>query len=365
MCIRDSIYRFLHYLTSQGHDIRLAQYIFIALYLVTLAVVMQCYRQAKAPPYVFPMLILSKRLHSIFLLRLFNDGFAVLFLFVAILCYQRRQWTAGSIAYSFGLGVKMSLLLALPAVGIVLWQGMGRDRALRQAVLMGQLQVGSCYSTSLIWSMYGTDYIHQVLIGFPFLAVHPRSYVSRAFEFSRQFLFKWTVNWRFVGEDIFLSRPFSIALLIAHGAILAGFATTRWLAPSNVTVPQAVQQLLHPPPADAQARTAKRVTPKFIMTAILSAMAIGCLCARSLHYQFYAYIAWSTPFLLWKSGLPPVAVYILWAEQEWAWNVYPSTTFSSLIVVGSLGFTVVGAWLDGRGDVAGEASDAKPRQYVE
>jgi len=135
------IYRLLYYLTDSGRDIRLAQYVFIGLYLATLAVVMQCYRHAKTPPYVFPLLIMSKRLHSIFLLRLFNDGFAVFFLFVAILCYQRRLWTAGSIAFSFGLGVKMSLLLALPAVGIVLWQGMGRDRALRQAMVMGQLQV--------------------------------------------------------------------------------------------------------------------------------------------------------------------------------------------------------------------------------
>ena len=127
------VYRLLHYLTDNGTDIKSAQYIFIGLYLATLAVVMQCYRQAQAPPYIFPLLILSKRLHSIFLLRLFNDCFAVFFLFMAILCYQRRLWTVGSVAYSFGLGIKMSLLLALPAIGLVLWQGMGRDRALRQA----------------------------------------------------------------------------------------------------------------------------------------------------------------------------------------------------------------------------------------
>ena len=135
------IYRLLHYLTDEGRDVQLAQYIFIGLYLATLSLVMLCYRQAKVPPYVFPLPILSKRLHSIFLLRLFNDGFAVFFLFLAVYCYQRRLWTAGSLAYSFGLGVKMSLLLALPAIGMVLWQGMGRNRALRQAMLMGQLQV--------------------------------------------------------------------------------------------------------------------------------------------------------------------------------------------------------------------------------
>jgi alpha-1,3-mannosyltransferase len=135
------IYRFLYYLTDEGRDIKLAQYIFIGLYLATLALVMQCYRFARVPPYVFPLLILSKRLHSIFLLRLFNDCFAVFFLFLAIYCYQKRAWTLGSVAYSLGLGVKMSLLLALPAVGVVLWQGIGRNRALQQAMFMGQIQV--------------------------------------------------------------------------------------------------------------------------------------------------------------------------------------------------------------------------------
>lgn len=136
------IYRLLYRLTDNGQDIPLAQHIFTGTYLLALAVVMQCYRQAQAPPYLFPLLILSKRLHSIFLLRLFNDSFAVLFLFLALLCYQRKLWTVGSVVYSFGLGVKMSVLLALPAVGVVLWQGMGRDRALRQAMLIGQVQVG-------------------------------------------------------------------------------------------------------------------------------------------------------------------------------------------------------------------------------
>lgn len=135
------IYRLLYALTGKGENIRLGQYIFIGLYLGTLVLVMQCCRQARVPPYIFPLLILSKRLHSIFLLRLFNDCFAVFFLFLAIYCYQRRLWTVGSMAYSLGLAVKMSLLLALPAIGMVLWQGMGRNRALRQAMIMGQLQV--------------------------------------------------------------------------------------------------------------------------------------------------------------------------------------------------------------------------------
>lgn len=137
------IYRLLHYFTDAGRDVRSAQYIFTALYLTTLLLVMQCYRSAKVPPYIFPLLVASKRLHSIFLLRLFNDCWAVFFLWLAIWCYQRRLrfWSAGSLAFSVGVGVKMTVLLALPAVGLVLWQGMGRDRAMNQGLLMGQLQV--------------------------------------------------------------------------------------------------------------------------------------------------------------------------------------------------------------------------------
>jgi len=41
------IYRVLYSWTDEGRDIRLAQYIFGILYLLTLALVMACYRQAK------------------------------------------------------------------------------------------------------------------------------------------------------------------------------------------------------------------------------------------------------------------------------------------------------------------------------
>ena len=95
----------------------------------------------QAPPYLFPLLILSKRLHSIFVLRLFNDAFAVFFLFVAIFAFQRRMWTLGCIVFSMGVGIKMSLLLAVPGVGLVLGLSNSTGRALRLSGLMGQVQV--------------------------------------------------------------------------------------------------------------------------------------------------------------------------------------------------------------------------------
>jgi alpha-1,3-mannosyltransferase len=88
------------------------------------------------------------------------------------------------------------------------------------------------------------------------------------------------------------------------------------------------------------------------MTTILTANAIGMLCARSLHYQFYSWTAWATPYLLWKAGLGPVGVYVIWGAQEWAWNVYPSTDASSMVVVASLAVQVAGVWWGTRNDDA-------------
>jgi alpha-1,3-mannosyltransferase len=97
----------------------------------------------------------------------------------------------------------------------------------------------------------------------------------------------------------------------------------------------------------------RKITPDFIMTCTLTAMTLGLLCARSLHYQFYAYIAWATPFLLWKAGFHPVVQYVLWGAQEWAWNVYPSTPASSATAVVVLATAVVGVWWGTRNEYEG------------
>ncbi|KAF2428918.1 Lethal(2)neighbour of Tid protein [Tothia fuscella] len=318
------IYRVLYAVTSHGKDIFAAQVIFSGVYLASLAVVMGCYRLAKAPPYIFPLLILSKRMHSIFLLRLFNDCFAVLFLWLAVYAYQKKQWTLGSTLYSCGLGVKMSVLLGLPAVGFVLLQGISSERGITQAMLIVQT---------------------QGLLGYEFVKVHWRAYIGRAFQLTRQFLYKWTVNWRFIPEEIFLSKPFSYTLLTAHASLLILFATTRWTSPSKRSLIQTLKLFFS---QEQNFRVtdpiAARVNPEFVLTTIMTANAIGMLCARSLHYQFFAWTAWASPFLLWRSGFGPVFVVGIWAAQEWAWNVYPSASMSSVVVVLSLAAQVAGVW---------------------
>ena len=170
------------------------------------------------------------------------------------------------------------------------------------------------------------------------------AYLSRAFEFSRQFLFRWTVNWRFVGEHTFLSRRFSLSLLTAHAMALLLFALTRWIRASGLALPALVRHSLLGFPRDLERNIAARLTPQFIATTILTSVAIGMLFARSLHYQFYVYIAWATPLLLWRAGFHPIIIYLLWAAQEWSWNTFPSTDASSAVVVGNLAVQVVGVW---------------------
>lgn len=232
----------------------------------------------------------------------------------------------------------MSLLLALPAVGVMLFLGRGVQGGLKQAGMMAQL---------------------QVVMAIQFLPINAVGYFSRAFEFSRQFLFKWTVNWRFVGEDIFLSRAFSISLLGGHVSALILFITTRWLRPAEKPILEIVQNALQgkEPLGALQHAVSTRVSPNYILTTILTANAIGMLFARSLHYQFYAYIALSTPFLLWRSGMHPILQYVLWVAQEWAWNVYPSTDISSMVVVGILFVTVASVWWGTRKDFVNPKGD--------
>lgn len=183
-----------------------------------------------------------------------------------------------------------------------------------------------------------------MILGLPFLLTSVKGYASRAFEFTRQFLFKWTVNWRFVGEDRFLSSQFSQALVMGNICILAIFFLTRWTRPSGLTLPGLIRRLFQPTNESAERSMSLRITPAFILTTVFSSVAIGMLCARSLHYQFYTYIAWITPALLWQTNLHPILIYTVWAMQEWAWNVYPSTDTSSKTVVGCLALQVLGVW---------------------
>ncbi|KAI9370602.1 glycosyltransferase [Aspergillus egyptiacus] len=332
------IYTLLYHLTNEGQDIVFGQIIFAFLYLLTLTVVMACYRRSGAPPYLFPLLVLSKRLHSVYMLRMFNDGIAALAMWAFIWLFMNRKWTAGVMIWSLGLGVKMTLLPIAPAVTLLL--------AL-------SLDIGSCIRLAL--SALGT----QVTLAIPFLQVNSAGYFNRAFELKRQFMFKWTVNWRFVPEEVFLSMEWALALGALNLFLVALFITTIWLKPSGASLPKFSCDFI------TGRHRGVPLHPSFIMTVLLTSISIGLLCARSLHYQFFAYLAWATPFLLWRAGYHPVLVYILWAMQEWAWNVYPSTNLSSTIVVLSLSAQVFGIFVNRNHTLSTPAHNPRAKEHVQ
>lgn len=62
----------------------------------------------------------------------------------------------------------------------------------------------------------------QISLAIPFLSSKESAliYFQASFNFSREFLWKWTVNWRWVGIEAFESKIFSQGLLVANIIVL-------------------------------------------------------------------------------------------------------------------------------------------------
>lgn len=93
------IHNILYYITDAGRKLGLAQQIYGILYLTTLTLTCAIYRRAGAPNWLVLLLPLSKRLHSIFVLRLFNDCWTLLPMQLAILAYQAGLDDMGTLFY--------------------------------------------------------------------------------------------------------------------------------------------------------------------------------------------------------------------------------------------------------------------------
>jgi hypothetical protein len=79
------VYIYASLKTLTGGDIFLGQCAFVGVYVTHLAIVLGVYAQARCvPPWALLTLCLSKRVHSIFVLRLFNDCFAMAFAYLAV-----------------------------------------------------------------------------------------------------------------------------------------------------------------------------------------------------------------------------------------------------------------------------------------
>lgn len=97
------VYSALYYLTNHGTDVRLAQYIFAGLYVTTLILVFRLYnRTGKVPPYVLILMCaLSYRIHSIFVLRLFNDCVAMVLFYASANMFVDNRWKTGCLFFRY------------------------------------------------------------------------------------------------------------------------------------------------------------------------------------------------------------------------------------------------------------------------
>lgn len=318
----------------------------------------------KVPPYVLIFsAFTSYRIHSIYVLRLFNDPIAILLFYIALNLFLDEKWTLGSVFFSLGVSVKMNVLLFAPAILLFYLTSLGYAKTLIQLIVCG---------------------VVQLVLGAPFLATYPISYIKGSFDFGRVFEHKWTVNYRFLTRFLFEHKYFHLGLLVVHLALLAVFVRPcykylqsynrlrnlekqlqpqidkknvemklkKGKAPKNddnddddLTSEQ--KKFLDTLETSMQNASGKRPVSKkktdepdryeiffekatqLAVLPIFLANFIGIICARSLHYQFYVWYFHSLPYLAWFAEFDVKVKFLLLGLIELAWNTYPSTDFSS------------------------------------
>lgn len=337
---------------------RLAQYIFAGIYLLQMCLVLRLYAKSrKVPPYVLVLSALtSYRIHSIYVLRLFNDPVAILLLYASLNLFMDRRWTFGSIFFSLAVGVKMNILLFAPALLLFYLTNLGSFRTL--------LQLSICAGI-------------QLLLGAPFLLTYPWAYLKGSFDLGRVFEHKWTVNFRFLPRELFEWREFHLCLLGLHLLLLLCFCKPCWTFFKSYVRLRQVQDHLEPQIARKQVETQKKPKRELKKDEQLSSEQksflkafekslqqstgrkveqpqqperlgihfdqctqlallpfflcnfIGVACARSLHYQFYVWYFHSLPYLVWSTPYSLGVRYLILGIIEYCWNTYPSTNLSS------------------------------------
>ncbi|TVU21605.1 hypothetical protein EJB05_31254 [Eragrostis curvula] len=192
-----------------GGQVFPAQILLGVLYIVNLSLVLLIYVKSEVLPWwALVLLCLSKRVHSIFVLRLFNDCFAMTLLHAAMVLIVYHKWYLGLIVFSGAVSVKMNVLLFAPSLLLLMLKAMSIK--------------------GVLFALLGAAIV-QVFLGMPFLLLHPVQYISRAFDLGRVFIHFWSVNFKFVPEKLFVSKELAVTLLILHLTTLVVFAHFKWL----------------------------------------------------------------------------------------------------------------------------------------
>lgn len=319
-----------------GGEVYPAQILFGVLYIINLGIILFIYGKTDVVPWwAMSLLCLSKRMHSIFVLRLFNDCLAMMLLHASLVSLLHQRWHLGLIIFSGAVSVKMNVLLYAPPLLLLMLRAMN---------------IGGVIS-----ALSGAALV-QILLGIPFILSHPFAYISRAFNLGRVFIHFWSVNFKFVPEPIFVSKAFAISLLIAHLGLLTAFAHYRWCMHEGglfkflysrldpIKLKLALTSSFSLKKSYNSHSSIKVLRKEYIVTTMFVGNFIGILCARSLHYQFYSWYFHSLPYLLWKTPFPTLLRVMLFIGVEFCWNVYPSSLYSSALLLCLHLVILVGLW---------------------
>ncbi|XP_047536343.1 lethal(2)neighbour of Tid protein [Vanessa atalanta] len=370
------IYSLFYFLTDKGNNIKLAQYIFIGVYILLLSLVLRIYiKTKKVPPYVLAITILtSYRIHSIHILRMFNDPVAVLFLYISMNFFLDSKWYLGSIFYSLAVSIKMNILLYAPALFFFYLINLGLKDTIKQLFICGMI---------------------QLVLGLPFLIVNPVAYIKGSFDLGRVFNHTWTVNYRFLDIKLFESFYFHLTLLSIHIILLLiclpmcikyfqSYCRLKFVQKqvqpqieaknkerksklkkdikmklnSNIDKEEKLskeqeqfinsfEMMLQKSSQKSGNKLSKKIVNNesekaysinfdilsqlFVLPMFLVNF-IGIVCARSLHYQFYSWYFHTLPYLLWCTNYTIIIRFLILALIEFCWNTYPSTDITSAML---------------------------------
>jgi alpha-1,3-mannosyltransferase len=305
------IYTVLYYVTNHGQNIRLAQYIFAVLYIALLCLVFRIYiKSKKVPPYVLVLTCCSSyRIHSIFVLRLFNDPVAMVLFYASVNLFLDSKWSLASLFYSMAVSVKMNILLFSPAILLTYLICLGLKGTLTQLTI--------CASV-------------QILLGIPFILTNPIAYIRGAFNLGRVFLYEWTVNWRFLPEDIFTNSYFHVGLLVLHITLLLFFYSSALTYLQSYATLIGIKKKVKKQLSDHKEKVNMDTASQLFLLPLFIANLIGIACSRSLHYQFYVWYFHSLPYLLWSTRFTSIGRLCILGIIEMCWNTFPSTCLSSM-----------------------------------
>ena len=97
--------------------------------------------RVKFEPYLLIFLSLTGyRVHSIFSLRLFNDGPANIFAWISFYCFMTKKWTLGSVLYSLSISIKMNNLLFAPAIGVIFVRNLSISKTIQNLGICALVQ---------------------------------------------------------------------------------------------------------------------------------------------------------------------------------------------------------------------------------